>query len=87
MKNRFKKAWKIYLRLLALISVGFWIYMIYDDWVFVEEYGMSASRIGMWFMAYLAFCILPLTFYYWLLVSLGIVIYTKFKNRKLPKEI
>jgi hypothetical protein len=41
MKNKFKKAWRIYLILLTILSLVFWGYMIYDDWVLVEEYGIT----------------------------------------------
>ncbi len=81
MKKKFKTAWKVYLILLTILSVIFWGYMIYDDWIFVEKYGISLDMVWNWFLWYLGYCFITLTIYYWILVSTGILIYRKLVKR------
>jgi len=82
MKNSFKKAWKFYLILLSILTVAFWVYMIYDDWIFVEKYGISLEGIWYWFLWYLGSCFIGFSIYYWTLTTIGILIYYKVKTKK-----
>jgi hypothetical protein len=81
MKKSFKIAWKIYLILLTISSIAFWVYMINDDWIFVEEHGINLESIWNWFLWYFGYCYLTLTIYYWIPVSAGILIYKKLIRR------
>lgn len=81
MKRSFKTAWKVYLVLLTILSIAFWVYMIYDDWVFVEKYGISLEAIWNWFLWYLGYCFMALTIYYWIPVSIGILVHKKLIRR------
>jgi hypothetical protein len=78
MKNSFSKVWKIYLILLSILSILFWVYMIYDDWIFVKEYGFNIELIWIWCLWYLGYCFLGFSVYFWVLTSFGIFIYHKF---------
>ncbi len=82
MKNSFKKAWKFYLILLSILTVTFWVYMIYDDWIFVEKYGITLEDIWSWFRWYLGYCFIGFSIYYWILTTIGILIYHKIKTKK-----
>lgn len=75
MSALFKKAFRIYLILLILVSIAFWVYMVHDDWVFVEKNGMSWEMFGAWCMWYLFICFAGFTLWYWIPVSAGIFIY------------
>ena len=46
--------------------------MIHDDWVFVEMHGIRGIDIWEWFRWYFAYCVLPFSFYYWL-VALAVI--------------
>ncbi|MFN8776627.1 MAG: hypothetical protein ACK5XV_07670 [Flavobacteriales bacterium] len=81
MSALFKKAFRIYLILLILVSIAFWVYMVHDDWVFVEKYGMSWEKLGGWFVWYFAYCFIGFTFWYWIPVSAGIFIYKRLLRR------
>ena len=76
MKNSFKKALKIFKYLSLIFTVAFWIYMIDDDCVFIEKYGINLEHIGIWFMWYLVY-FLMFAFYFWLASSVIIIIYNK----------
>ena len=77
MKKSFKTAWKVYLTLLTILSIVFWGYMIYDDWIFVKKYGVSLEGIWAWFLWYLGYCFITFTIYYWIIASAGILVYRK----------
>ena len=76
MKNSFKKALKIFKYLSLIFTVAFWIYMIYDDYIFIEKYGINLEHIGIWFMWYLVYFFM-FAFYFWLASSVIIIIYNK----------
>jgi len=76
MKNSFKKALKIFKYLSILFTIVFWIYMIIDDYVFIEKYGISIEGIGMWVMWFLGY-FLGFAFYFWIISSTTILIYHK----------
>jgi len=77
MKNYFKKTLKIFKYLAMIFSVVFWIYMIYDDFIFIEKYGLRLAYIGLWFLWYFVY-LLGFAFYFWVIASIIILIYHKF---------
>jgi hypothetical protein len=82
MKNHFKKALRIYLYILPILSVGFWFYMIYDDMIFIKQYGIDLDDMWNWFLWYFSYCFLGFTLYYWVFTTLGILIYNKIKKMR-----
>ena len=81
MKQNFKFALKIFKYLSIIFTISFWIYMIYDDYIFVEKYGITMEGIGMWFMWYLGYFI-GFTFYFWTISSIIILIKNKIIKQK-----
>ena len=73
MKNGFKKALTIFKYLSAVFTVVFWIYVIYDDYIFIEKYGWSIQLFGAWFIWFLVYFI-AFAVYFWMLGSLVIVV-------------
>lgn len=82
MKDSFKKALTFFKYLSILFSVGFWIYMIIDDWCFIEKYWDTnwLESIGIWILYFIAY-FLAFTFYYWLTASVIILVYHKIIKR------
>ena len=80
MKNAFKKTFKIFKYLAIIFTVIFWIYMIYDDFIFIEKYGLRLEYIGLWFMWYFVY-FLGLAFYFWIIASVIILVYHKVVKR------
>lgn len=82
MKNSFKKALTIFKYLSLISSIIFWVYMIIDDWCFVEKYWNSnwAEYIKIWAMYFIAY-FLAFSVYYWLIASAVILIYHKIIQR------
>ena len=82
MKNAFKKALTLFKYLFALFSIVFWIYMINDDWIFIEKYGFHWTKdILEWARWYFSYFVLGFTLYYWLITSVLILIYHKLIKR------
>jgi hypothetical protein len=81
MKTNFKTALKIFKYLAVIFTILFWIYMIYDDYIFVEKYGITMEGIGMWFMWYLVY-FMGFTFYFWTISSIIILIKNKIIKQK-----
>ena len=82
MRNSFKRALTLFKYLFIIFSIGYWIYMIIDDWVFIEEYWDTnwLEYIQIWTMYFIAY-ILAFSFYYWLTTSVVILIYHKLIKR------
>lgn len=82
MKNSFKKALGLFKYLLILFSIVYWIYVVIDDWNFIEEYWDTnwLEYIQIWTMYFIAY-ILAFSFYYWLATSVVILIYHKLIKR------
>jgi hypothetical protein len=80
MKTSFRKTFKLFTYLSILFTVIFWIYMINDDYVFVEKYGIDVEDIQQWFMWYLGY-FLGFTFYFWVISSLLIIMYHQIIKR------
>jgi hypothetical protein len=84
MKIAFKKALKLFSYLSVVFTVSFWIYMIYDDYIFIEKYGLNAEYVGGWLVWYLAYFIV-FALYYWIISSSLILIYYKLIRGKVEK--
>ncbi len=80
MNHSFKIALKTYKYLSIVFSVLFWIYASYDDYVFIEEYGLKLDSLGLWFVWYLVY-LMAFTLYYWVISALLIFIYHKLVKR------
>lgn len=80
MKSSFKIALKISKYLSIVFTILFWIYAIYDDYVFIEKYGLKLDSLGLWFVWYLAY-FLAFTLYFWIISSSFIFIYHKLSKR------
>jgi len=80
MKNAFKKTFKIFKYLAIIFTVVFWIYMIYDDFIFIEKYGLRLEYIGLWFIWYFIY-FLGFAFYFWVIASVIILVYHKVVKR------
>lgn len=78
MKYGFIKAGRIFKYLLILFTLGYWIFIVVDDWVFIEKYWTDRwdMYIEIWFRWFIV-CLLAFTFYYWLLSLIIIFIYYK----------
>lgn len=76
MKNSFKKALKIFKCLAIVFSVVFWLYMVYDDFVFIEQYGLKLEYIERWLQWFLVY-FLAFALYFWGIATLVILAYHK----------
>jgi hypothetical protein len=82
MKASIKKAFTFYKYAALLFTVIYWVYVIIDDWIFIEKYssGMSAiemlNHLTVWLM-YFAVYFLSFTFYFWLIILASIFVYHK----------
>lgn len=65
MRKSFKKALTLYKYLFILFSIVYWIYIVIDDWVFIEEYWDTnwLQYIQIWTMYFIAY-VLTFSFYY-----------------------
>lgn len=82
MKEGFKKAGKIFKYLAILFTIAYWVFIVIDDWVFIENYWTErwAEYIGIWFIWFLIY-FLTLSFYYWGISTIVILIYYKLIQR------
>jgi hypothetical protein len=79
MKKSFKIAFRLFKYLSIIFTVAFWIYMINDDYVFIQD-GVDLEEIGMWFLWYLVY-FMTFAFYFWVLSTVIILIYNKVIKR------
>lgn len=80
MKDSFKKTLRLFKYLSIVFTVAFWIYMIVDDYVFIDKYGVTMKGIGLWFLWFLVY-FLAFAIYYWTICTAAIVIYFKIIKR------
>lgn len=85
LKKAFKKARSIFIYLTILFTTIYWLFIIYDDWVFIEKYWSEnwLEYIGilvLWFLLYF----ITFSIYYWTIAIILILTYYKFifKNKK-----
>lgn len=88
MKDRIKQVFKVYKYLSVIFFLSYWIYIVVDDYIFIEKYWQShwLEYLGLWtfyfFMYFIGF-----SSYFWIAAVLVIIIYLKCSkaiNRKLP---
>ena len=76
MNKSFKTASKIYKYLIIIFSIIYWIYIVIDDFAFIEKYGLTFQGFGIWLVYYLVF-LLGISIYFWVIISILIFIYHK----------
>jgi hypothetical protein len=76
MKNAFIKAMHLFKYFAILFTAVFWIYMIYDDYIFIEKYGVNLEGIWLWILWYFAYFV-GFTIYYWIISAVLILVYHK----------
>lgn len=78
MKNSFRVAFKIYKYLLLAFVIGYLIYVLIDDFIFIEKYWDSnwLEYILIWSL-YLFVYLAVVSIYYWLISAIIIFIYHK----------
>lgn len=78
MEKGFKKALTIFKYLTILFAVVYWIGIVIDDWVFIQEYGTEnwAVYIGIWLVWFLIY-FFGFSTYYWGIAFILIFIYFK----------
>jgi hypothetical protein len=78
MKNSFKKALKIYKYLAVFFSIIYWVYIVIDDYGFIERYWPNnlLEYLGLW-MVYFLMYFIGFSFYYWVAAIVVVLIYHK----------
>jgi hypothetical protein len=78
MKTGFKKAGKSFKYLAVLFTLVYWIFIIIDDWVFIEEYwpGDWHESVAIWLGWYFIY-FLGFSCFYWTIAIAVIFIYYK----------
>lgn len=81
MKSSIKIAVKLYKYLFVLYLIAFWVYIIIDDYVFIEKYWSTRwlEYIGGWFIYFLLFFI-GLSIYYWV-TTMVLIIFLHYKKK------
>jgi len=78
MKMSFKMALKIFKVLFIIYTILYWIWIIIDDWIFIEKYWRTnwLEYIGIWTLYFIVFAIV-LSIYYWGIIGIAILVYHK----------
>ena len=78
MKVAFNQALKIYKYASLLFSIGYWIYIIIDDYHFIERYWKSnwLEYLGLWILYFVMYFI-AFSFYFWIAALATVLIYVK----------
>lgn len=81
-KSSIKKAFRFYKYLAIIFTIGYWIYIIIDDWTFIEKYWDEnwLQYLGIWFLYYFLFLIF-FSIYYWVIALVSIFTYHKIIRR------
>lgn len=82
MKNSFKKLLTVYKYLSFVSSIGYWIYIVIDDFHFIEKYWHTHwwDYLVIWTSYFLVYFI-ALSIYFWLISAAIIFIYHKLIKR------
>lgn len=82
MKEVFNKALSIFKKLILVFSLIYWVWVIIDDWIFIEKYWNTngLQYVGIWLIWFTIYAI-TLSVYYWGITSLGILVYFKIIKR------
>ena len=83
MKDSLKRAFKIYKYLSLVFSVIYWIYVVIDDYVFIEEYWDThwLEYLGIWILYFLTY-FLAFSLYFWIAALIVILVYLNVVKRK-----
>ena len=81
MKNTLGRTFRVFKYLAIIFTVVFWIYMIYDDFIFIEKYGLRLEYIGLWFIWYFVY-LFEFAFCFWIITLIIILIYHKVVKRR-----
>ena len=78
MKTAFIKAWKVFMYLFLLFTLLYWAGVIVDDWVFIQNYWATnwPEYLEIWALYFLVYA-LAFTAFFWGVVTVAIVFYTK----------
>jgi len=81
-KNSIKKAFKFFKYLVVIFTIGYWIYIVIDDWIFIEKYWDEnwLLYLGIWFLYYFVFLLFA-SIYYWVIALVAIFTYHKIIKR------
>lgn len=81
MRQAFKRAFKIFAYLSLLFTIVYWIYVVIEDYSFIEKYWIThwLDYLGIWTIYFLIYYA-GFTFYFWLISTFAILTY--FKVRK-----
>jgi len=84
MKHFLKAALKIFKYLSLAFVIIYWVYLLIDDWIFIEKYPatdwLDADHLAIWFL-YFVIYFLGFSVYYWAIVFTIILIYYKILPR------
>ncbi|MEL6866838.1 MAG: hypothetical protein AAFP19_20610 [Bacteroidota bacterium] len=89
MKTSFQKALRCFKWLVLLCSIAYWPIVIIDDWIFIEQHSGASdwfSHLGFLVAFYLAFGFV-FSVYYWLAVTVFILLYHKLIHPMRQKRI
>lgn len=78
MKDLFRRALKIYQYLAFAFTIGYFIYVTIDDWLFIENYWDAnwMDYLGIWCIWYAMYFIV-FSFYYWIAAAITLLFYQK----------
>jgi len=78
MKASFRKAFRIFKYLAILFTVAYWIYIVIDDYVFIEKYWETQwfSYLSGWTVFFLVYFVV-FSVYFWIITSILIFFYHK----------
>lgn len=80
MKASCKIAFKIFYYLSIVYTIGYWVYICIDDWIFIEKYSTNGwidiDHFAIWFMYFVVY-FLGFSFYFWIIAFSMILIYHK----------
>jgi hypothetical protein len=87
MRDTLLKALKIFIVLALLFYLGYWVYTVYDDYYFIDRYGLRAENLLLWWLYSIAYLI-TFSFYYWVFAFAVILVYHKIIRRsdRRPKQ-
>ncbi|MDB5258236.1 MAG: hypothetical protein JWM14_2931 [Chitinophagaceae bacterium] len=82
MRQSFKKAFLIFKYLALAFTIGYWIYVVIDDYNFIRQYWTDnwLDYLTIWAMYFLSY-FLTFSVYYWVISIVVILVYHKLMKR------
>ncbi len=82
MKDSFKKAFRIFKSLSIIFSIAYWIYIVINDFQFIEKYWASnwPQYLGVWTVYFLVY-FFEFAFCFWIVAATII-----YRNHKLVSQ-